>query len=309
MQWCMNDKQKIVREFFGTPQPEALPTLEPTVEEVAPTPSPRRRAERGIKENPYNGSWFGFLLAAPFLALTVYAFLFYTPVEEGTDFPFDINDLVEPVSAFVFQEGMARVKSKENEKYGYIDEHFHLIISPQYDIASEFRGGRALVVKDGLMGYINRKGGFEIPLEYTRLYAYSDQMYCVKHTTKGWGYLDWAGKEVISFGFREAKPFTEGLGAVENNFGSWGFINKENKFVIESEYEDAMPFKGGIAPVKKGGKWGFITKSNRMVVQPTYDEVFENKFYGAGKGYAKVRISDKIFYVNAKGEEISAEAL
>jgi hypothetical protein len=198
---------------------------------------------------------------------------------------------------------MALVQSKTGEMYGYVNEDYHLVIPLEYDFATQFESGRAMVSKNGFVGYINRNNKSEIPLIYTRVYGYSEQLYCVQHPQKGWGYIDWDGNSVIGFGFRDAKSFSEGLGAVENFLGSWGFINKQGVEVITYQYEAAMPFKGGLAPVKKNGKWGFITKSNRYAISPTYDEVLTNEFYASAKGQAKVRIKDQTFFINARGEK------
>ena len=45
-----------------------------------------------------------------------------------------------------------------NDLWGYIDETAQWVILPQYDNASSFRDGLALVEKDGKLMYIDHSG-------------------------------------------------------------------------------------------------------------------------------------------------------
>ncbi len=313
----MEDKQKKIADFFGMPIPQSasLTIGQPDTPNTPNTHNTPKRTSRkpprqkGITTNAYSGSWIGILLATPFLLLSVYVIFIYNFHEEEEGMPMQEVDYL-PVNNYVFSEGMALVESKESKesqegkKYGYINEDYHLVIPLTYDIAAPFQSGRALVVKDGLMGYINRKGIAEIPIIYSRIYGYSERLYCVQHKNKGWGYIDWDNNIIIPFGYPKALPFSEGLGAVENTFGSWGFVNHQNQMQIPFQYEEAMPFHGGLAAVKKDGKWGFITKSNRLAVPAIYDEIFDNNFLSNGGGKAKVRVKENFFYIDSKGKRL-----
>ena len=56
----------------------------------------------------------------------------------------------------VFSEGLCAVML--NDLWGYINENAQRIIPPQYDDASSFRDGLALVEKDGKLMYIDHSG-------------------------------------------------------------------------------------------------------------------------------------------------------
>ncbi|MBR6029449.1 MAG: WG repeat-containing protein [Clostridia bacterium] len=68
----------------------------------------------------------------------------------------------EALTGFIFEnspafsEGLSAVY--QDALWGYIDEQAGWVIPPQYDIASNFRDGLALVVKDEQMMYIDHEG-------------------------------------------------------------------------------------------------------------------------------------------------------
>lgn len=116
-------------------------------------------------------------------------------------------------------EGMSIYKDSTNEKYGYVDEDGVVVIKAQFDWAWEFSEGLGAVVKDGLLGFVNKDGDLVIDYQFE---ANSDK---VAHT-----------------------EFSEGLIPVKKD-GKYGYINKKGKFVIENKYEYAGQFVNGKAPV------------------------------------------------------------
>ena len=87
-----------------------------------------------------------------------------TDGEDGISWGF-INKLgvnvIAPEYIYVcsFHEGLACVRSRSNEKWGFIDPSGNVVVDFQYDGASGFRGGLALVAMDDYnMGYIDKTG-------------------------------------------------------------------------------------------------------------------------------------------------------
>jgi hypothetical protein len=80
-------------------------------------------------------------------------------------------------------------------KTGFINREGKLIINPQYDNASNFYDGLALVTTGGKSGYIDKEG-----------------------------------KTVINPQFDIGGDFSEGLAAVSTG-GKWGYIDKDGKYV------------------------------------------------------------------------------
>jgi hypothetical protein len=61
-----------------------------------------------------------------------------------------------------FSEGFARVQQGRfpQTRYGYIDRTGALVIKPQFEIASDFTDGIAMVLVEGKRGYINKAGEY-----------------------------------------------------------------------------------------------------------------------------------------------------
>ncbi|PIU56445.1 MAG: hypothetical protein COS87_02150 [Chloroflexi bacterium CG07_land_8_20_14_0_80_45_17] len=119
-------------------------------------------------------------------------------------------------------QGVAGETSKlfpiiQNGKWGYIDKSGHIIIKPQFDHASHFSEGLAVIKVSNKLGYI-----------------------------------DITGKVVIAAQFDGADGFSEGLAAVNIGGkggiggrwliegGKWGFIDKTGKMIIKPQYNYGM---------------------------------------------------------------------
>ncbi len=179
-------------------------------------------------------------------------------------------------------------------KWGLLDKNGKEIIAPKYDYLSEFKGGIAVVnvggkpdlvgVIGGKFGVIDETGKEIAPLIYDDAYINNDtNVVFVSVTAKGMrGYLDKTGKEVV-MKYSMIYYTHEGLQVVTVG----------GKPVVEK-----------VAGVKittiVGGKWGFIDAKTKLeVIPPIYDKVESFK-----DGKAKVKIGEKEFYIDKKGNEI-----
>lgn len=175
-----------------------------------------------------------------------------------------------------FSEGLAVVATSENGyAEGYIDLTGKEIIKPQFDKATEFSEGRALV-------------GFDQTKKEIRV---GDRTVFVgaSHPSYLWGYIDKTGKYIVAPTFPNALGFSEGLAAVQLPEGKWGYIDKAGSFVIKPQFQSASRFSDGLACVMRDGKYGFIDRTGKIVISP--------RFTGAGEfteGLAPVRIGGKV---------------
>jgi len=150
-------------------------------------------------------------------------------------------------------------------------EGYVMAIPPQYDDGREFSEGLA-AVRVGEWG------------------------------TEKWGFIDKAGKEVISLQYDYAGDFHDGLAVVMVDDGEtsrWGFIDKTGKEVVSPQYGEVGDFRDGLATVRVGdeetGKWGFINGTGKEVVPPRYDSIgdwFDDEA-GFHDGLAMVWIGDR----------------
>ncbi len=120
-----------------------------------------------------------------------------------------------------------------------------------------------VVVKDGLVGVVNIKGGVVIPCIYS-------------HIT----------------------PYTEGLCVVTLNSGNKQFFNNKGK-PIGKEWEDLGRMLDGRAWVKVGDLYGYIDNKFTMVIDPVFEKVTD--FYNNGARVRLPGRSSKT--INRRGKE------
>lgn len=100
---------------------------------------------------------------------------------------------------------------------------------------------------DGKYGYINGKGEFVIPCEYVDAADFNNGIARVKKFW-GWGYIDKTGNPIISFDYDEAEDFVNGLAKVqkENNII---FIDTTGKEILSFNKNAEICRSGGYISV------------------------------------------------------------
>ncbi|MCL6097741.1 MAG: WG repeat-containing protein [Bacteroidetes bacterium] len=93
-----------------------------------------------------------------------------------------------------------------------------------------------------------------------------------------WGFINLAGKIVITPQFDSAEEFSEGLAAVQVG-DAWGYADSTGLIIINPEYDYAGKFSDGLAVVQADGNFGYINKSGDLVIPPQFvsAEDFENE--------------------------------
>jgi hypothetical protein len=158
-----------------------------------------------------------------------------------------------------FSEGLAF--KWINGKFGYMDESGTVVITPQFDGASNFSDGLALVNISGKSNYIDKSGKVVISsLVFSGAAKFCEGLAVVWNDLK-YGYIDKTGRLAIDLQFDFAGHFSEGLARINigrkspfGQAGKWGYINKQGQVVIDPQFDDAEDFIGGLARVNKGGK-------------------------------------------------------
>ena len=122
-----------------------------------------------------------------------------------------------------------------------------------------------------------------------------------------WGFIDRAGKPVISPRFEQAGRFSEGLCAVREN-GLWGYINPKGKWVIRPRFAEARQFLEGLAAAREGSLWGYIDAEGRWAIEPAFDEFEEYGHPGDPRtfenGVARVTLNGERVYIDKQGKQV-----
>jgi hypothetical protein len=114
-----------------------------------------------------------------------------------------------------------------------------------------------------------------------------------------WGYVNQAGKKVVSFKYEAAEAFSERLALVRLK-GKWGYVNERGKEVIPLIYNNAGDFLGGIAVVQLNDQFAVINRTGK-IVSSVYDKIEE-----FSEEVAIVQLMDQFVFIDKTGKKISS---
>ena len=166
----------------------------------------------------------------------------------------------------------------ENDFYGLINAKGDSILAPIYNHISEFKNGRALIVKDDLYGYINKTGKLVIPFtlevsEGVINWALFNEKGYARISTKGKiGLIDSLGQKFLPALFEDVGSVSATLIAVKRN-GKWGYCDYQAKLKIPYSLEETNEFINGLAIVKSTGLFGIIDEKGTFIIPSIYEDL------------------------------------
>lgn len=110
-----------------------------------------------------------------------------------------------------------------------------------------------------------------------------------------YGYIDWMGKQVIPYRYKEATNFSGGKAIVFDG-GYYGAIDFKGRTIIKPQYQLMGSFGSGLAPVFKDGLWGYVNSKNKRVIDYQFEDVRPFRF-----GYAAVKQGRNWGVIDVKG--------
>jgi hypothetical protein len=122
-----------------------------------------------------------------------------------------------------------------------------------------------------------------------------------------YGYLNEKGEWAIPPQYSEAHFFKDGLAGIKDENDKWGFINCNNEIVIEPQFKFVGYFQEGFASIKQNGKWGFINRKGEIIIPLKYKQFDYLQRPIFRDGLARLQKGQKLIYVNTKGEIIWEE--
>lgn len=174
----------------------------------------------------------------------------------------------------VFAEGLLAVK--DGEQWGYVNAKDEVVIDFEFDGASAFINGSAIVKVDTLYNLINKSGEFLLDDEVDSMTRVLDQKLIIYRVDDEFGLMSESGKVIQEPEFDSfSGSFSEGLLAVQVGT-KWGYINTKGDVKIEAEYDSARQFSQGLAVVKEGTLYGYI--SPRNVVEIDFEYTYASAF-------------------------------
>jgi hypothetical protein len=167
-----------------------------------------------------------------------------------------------------------------DKKVGFIDKKGKEVIAFEFATVREFTvEGLAAVEKDGKWGYVNKKGKKVIPMTYTKAFDFENGKALVI-LDKEISFIDVNGlttgdSYTLPAGYEEEK-----LSVIQNITGRIGFI--KGNVILPHFYDNIRPLKGGeYMKVFSGKKIGVIDMYAKEIIPPIYTEFsgFDGKYF------------------------------
>jgi len=197
------------------------------------------------------------------------------------------NEVLSPrfYSASDFQEGLARVKSNEERRYGFIADDGSWVIEPVYIKADHMFDGLALVEDDQFRGYVDSQGRRAIEIDFAHAHSFSSGMALVCNDMSGpFGFIDTSGGVVIPLDLEAAWHFYQGYAPAMKN-GKWGHLDRSGDWAVRPIYQRVDYFFKGFARVMKDGQWGVVDTRGKVVVSPRFTSIeHSGEFFKVSKG-------------------------
>ena len=143
--------------------------------------------------------------------------------------------------------------------------------------------GYGIVSVDGCFGAINKNGEIIIPLKYSNLIDFDDELILACNVDDFWGFINWKNEIVIPFEYSYASIFLENynLSKVCKD-GKYGYVDRKNREIIPLDYDSVTNINFSEIGVLRNGKWGIINILNQKIIDFKYDFticIAENIYY------------------------------
>jgi len=196
--------------------------------------------------------------------------------------------IVSSCSLFNSKDKIELIPFSQKGKYGYFDLNGKIAINPQFENASAFRNGLALVSilnnNELKWGFIDNHGKFVINAVYKSATVFQDDLAWVVNENSSPSAINKDGEvQFTQKDASEVRLFSENLAAYSItdslDSSSWGFVDKSGITSIMPQFSDVGYFSDDKCAVQnKDGKWGYIDKTGKIIINYQFDSAtkFEN---------------------------------
>lgn len=164
---------------------------------------------------------------------------------------------------------------KQNGKYGFMNRSGESMIDAQFDFASNFSNGLAVVVKENKFGYIDKSGEVVIDYQFDEAQDFV-QGRAIVEKDGFFGLIDPTGDYVMNANYLDIGSLNEGLFYAETDDG-FSYYTLDGSVAFDTEFDEAFAFENGIAKVTKAGVTGYIRKDGSWVVNSTRGDLRQFK--------------------------------
>ncbi len=191
-----------------------------------------------------------------------------------------------------------------DNKFGFIDIHGNIVITPKYEYARDYHEGLAVVRTGGKWGFIDTNGKMVIEAKFDCIHnnGFSQGLAAVvqgdPEGKRNNSYIDKTGNWVIKPQFDSAEPFSENTAPVKID-KKYGLINRKGEYIVPPRYANLQNISEGLAAFQDepAGKWGYIDLEGKQVIVPRFDYAHE-----FSEGLAEVTLKGKSGFIDKKGK-------
>ncbi len=181
-----------------------------------------------------------------------------------------LEQAVDYVADFCCGLAVVRV----NGKYGFIDTHGNVVVSPAYNYAESFTEGLGRVLStNGRWGFVNVEGELVIERKYDTAQSFSEGVAFVVSTGQG-AMIDTAGlicaavEDDCTLVFAH-EPSSEGHFQVRRDDSAgnskFGYFDSKGELAIPFVLDESTPFMDGLSWVVVGDKTGYMNYRGEFV--------------------------------------------
>ena len=214
----------------------------------------------------------------------------------------------------------AAKKVDDDVKMGYIDKNGKELIKPQFNIAYDFKNGRALVKNaDDKYALIDNTGKIIKELNYENVSPADDnETFIFTDENNLYGYLDENGDVFIKPKFTNAYHYEDKMAIVSiedtsKNIGKWGVIDKKGEYLIKPKYTSIVYLGEGLFAVSKDEiegsemyvKKAIVNQNGKQLTGFEYYNIGGNKDKKIDNGYISVSDGKHTFLLDKKGKQVS----
>ncbi len=206
--------------------------------------------------------------------------------------------------AYDFKNGKAVVQ--ENNKFGIIDTKGKYVLAPIYDSISEFKEGRAIVVINSKINVIDNDGKVITNKNYSLINSFSDGLVLVavdyKNGDYKYGYINLEGEEVTPIKYLMGYDFNNGVALVKLDYTKYALINKKGQELCTYNHVFIYGYSDGVMVFADNfqGPYGYINNKGEEIIKAKYREAT-----AFNNGVAVVALNNSYYgLIDLKGRNI-----
>lgn len=197
-------------------------------------------------------------------------------------------------------DGFRKVRLKNNDKWGFVDERWNLFIPCLYYIEENdiFREGHCPVKLNGIAGIINTKGEFT-KTSADKIHYFENGI--AEFEAKGKkGIMDTTGNILVPAKWDNLLTYKNYF-VVSNKNTKWGLIDINGKLLLPLKFDDIRTehLEYNFVRVVVNGKWGVMDMAGNTIIPINYDYIDFSK-WGGGRFYVELNKKKGVFEKNGK---------